>query len=251
MSSTFCCMWLTLLKILRDTLTFAKHVLSAFRNTDEAVSWAHLLFWNKFYSLREVSFLERFSFCTFFSCFNSFEEEKTWRTVPWPPGSILIEGRCPQVGAGWSWAGPELRGRAFHNPLSMATGHNLLSRQTDRSSGLWLSEHLLYLFASISHLLPTQTFHVADLSRPQLEESRAAGRNGPVTTAAHRRRHGRPGWPGAVFKVQGAVQFNITDFILHFLPSKCPQEATVFSMAKSNKLWISVCLCGKTHLPAW
>lgn len=29
--------WLTLLQILRDKLNFAKHVLSAFRNSDKAV----------------------------------------------------------------------------------------------------------------------------------------------------------------------------------------------------------------------
>lgn len=158
-------------------------------------------------------------------------------------GQHFDRGTMAPVGAGWSWAGPELRRRAFYNPLSMATGHNLLSRQTERSSGLWLSEHLLFLCASISHLLPNQTFHVADLSRPQLEESRAAGRDGPVTTAAHRHRHGRPAWPGAVFKVRGAVQFNITDFILHFPLSRCPQEATFFPWQRAiNSGFLCACV---------
>lgn len=68
----------------------------------------------------------------------------------------------------------------------MATGHNLLSRQMECSPRFWSSEHPFYvLFPSHTSYRPRLST-LADLSRPQLEESWAAGRGGPVTTAAHR-----------------------------------------------------------------
>lgn len=245
--------WLTLLKILRDKLPFAKWILSAFRNVDmntprNPLTFFFFLFLTLFLEgsvvFGEIFFLYFVLLFLFFN-FYSLEEEDLPTSARW----VLSKGR---------WLG-ELSGArlapSWDGSTVQSGAHSCRSeppvRQLEPSQGrLWFSEHLLSLLASISYPLPARTFHPASLSCPPLERNWAsvAGAASCDHSTLKRRRCSCH----CPEDVNGWYDFNTGEF---HTPSprfvNTHREETSFSMAKSNKLWMFVCVCGQSRLPAW
>lgn len=245
--------WLTLLKILRDKLPFAKWILSAFRNVDmhtprNPLTFFFFLFLTLFLEgsvvFGEIFFLYFVLLFLFFN-FYSLEEEDLPTSVRW----VLSKGRWLGELSGARLV-PSWDGSAVQSGARSCRSEPPV-RQMEPSQGrLWfLNISFLFLLQFHTHCLPGLSIQ-------------------PHWAARHWNRTGPP-WPGpraattapssarrcschCPEDVNGWYDFNTGEF---HTPSprfvNTHREETSSSMAKSNKLWMFVCVCGQSRLPAW